>query len=155
MGIEIERKFLVDHKQWDQLSKPTGIKMQQGYIVDDEDRTVRLRITDEQAYLTFKSGTTGISRNEYEYEIPVNEAIELFEQFVKTRLEKTRYCIDYKNKLWEVDVFAGDNEGLIVAEIELDSEDEQFELPLWVTQEVSRDGRYFNSSLSAHPFKIW
>jgi adenylate cyclase len=155
MGIEIERKFLVDHKQWERLAKPAGIKMQQGYIVDEIDRTVRLRITNEQAYLTFKSGTTGISRKEYEYEIPVKEATELFEQFVKTRLEKTRYCIDYKNKVWEVDVFAGDNEGLIVAEIELDSEDEQFELPPWASKEVSGEARYFNSSLSAHPFKTW
>ncbi len=92
MGIEIERKFLVDDELWAQLSKPAGVNMQQGYIVDDGDRTVRLRITNQQAYLTFKSGAAGISRNEYEYEIPVNEATKLFDQFVKTRLEKTRYC---------------------------------------------------------------
>jgi adenylate cyclase len=155
MGIEIERKFLVDHKQWQQLTKPIGIKMQQGYVINEDDRTIRLRITDTQAYLTFKSGTTGISRNEYEYDILVSEAIQLFEQFVKTGLEKTRYCITYEGKLWEVDVFEGDNEGLIVAEIELDSEDEQFEHPPWVTVEVSGEEKYYNSSLSAHPFKNW
>jgi len=155
MGIEIERKFLVDDERWEQLPKPAGIKMKQGYIVNDEDRTVRLRITEEHAFLTFKGGTIGISRNEYEYEIPFNEATELFEQFVKTQLEKTRYCVDYKNKIWEVDVFAGDNEGLIVAEIELGSEGEQFELPPWVSREVSGEDRYFNSSLTAHPFKTW
>ncbi|MBC7400247.1 MAG: CYTH domain-containing protein [Mucilaginibacter sp.] len=155
MGIEIERKFLVDHKQWQQLPKPAGIKMQQGYMVNEDDRTIRLRIADKQAYLTFKSGTTGISRNEYEYEIPFNEATDLFAQFVKSGLEKTRYCITYATKLWEVDVFEGDNEGLVVAEIELDSEDEQFEHPPWVTIEVSGDGRYYNSSLSTHPFKNW
>ena len=155
MGIEIERKFLVDHKQWQQVPKPAGIKMQQGYMVNEEDRTVRLRIADKHAYLTFKSGTAGISRNEYEYEIPVAEAAELFDQFVKTGLEKTRYCITYADKLWEVDVFEGDNQGLVVAEIELHSEDEKFEHPSWVTIEVSGDDRYYNSSLSVHPFKNW
>jgi adenylate cyclase len=155
MGIEIERKYLVDHEQWRQLPKPAGAKLQQGYMVDEPDRTIRLRLADEQAYLTFKSGTTGISRNEYEYEIPVNDAAELFERFVKTRLEKTRYCITYKSKLWEIDVFEGDNEGLIVAEIELESEDEQFELPPWVTIEVSEDDKYYNSCLSVRPFKTW
>ncbi|MES2375145.1 MAG: CYTH domain-containing protein [Bacteroidota bacterium] len=155
MGIEIERKFLVDHKQWQQLPKPAGTKMQQGYMVNENDRTIRLRITDKQAYLTFKSGTAGISRNEYEYEIPVNEAAQLFAQFVKTGLEKTRYCITYETKLWEVDVFEGDNQGLVVAEIELDSDDEQFEHPPWVTVEVSGEEKYYNSSLSTHPFKNW
>jgi adenylate cyclase len=155
MGIEIERKFLVDHKQWQQLDKPTGIKMQQGYMVNEDNRTIRLRIADKQAYVTFKSGTTGISRNEHEYRIPVNEATQLFDVFVKAGLQKTRYYITYAGKLWEVDVFEGDNEGLVVAEIELDSEDEKFEHPPWVTIEVSGDERYYNSSLSVHPFKNW
>jgi adenylate cyclase len=155
MGIEIERKFLVDHQQWQQLSKPAGNKLRQGYILDDIDRTIRLRIADQQAYLTFKSGTAGISRNEYEYQIPVNEAEELFDQFVKSRLEKTRYCITYNYKLWEVDVFEGENQGLIVAEIELNSEHEQFDLPPWVTTEVSGDERYYNSCLAVKPFKTW
>lgn len=155
MGIEIERKFLVDHKQWQQLPKPAGIKMQQGYIVNEADRTIRLRVTDKEAYLTFKSGTAGISRTEYEYEIPVNDGIQLFTQFVKSGLAKTRYCIPYKNKLWEVDVFEGDNSGLVVAEIELEHEDEQFVHPPWVTVEVSGEEKYYNSSLSIHPFKNW
>ena len=155
MAIEIERKFLVDYNKWQAADKPAGSKLKQGYIVDDGNRTVRLRIAGDTAYLTFKSGTTGISRNEYEYEIPVNDAAELFKQFVKTSLEKTRYCIPHDNKLWEVDVFEGDNEGLIIAEIELDSEDEQFALPPWVGREVSGDARYYNSSLSVTPFKTW
>lgn len=155
MGIEIERKFLVDAAQWNQVAKPAGQKLQQGYIVDDDNRTVRLRIAGNAAYLTFKSGTTGISRHEYEYAIPVNDATHLFEQFVKTGLEKTRYCITYAGKLWEVDVFEGENEGLIVAEIELDSEDEQFDLPPWAGLEVSDDARYYNSSLSVKPYKTW
>ncbi|MFD2872086.1 CYTH domain-containing protein [Mucilaginibacter ximonensis] len=154
MGIEIERKFLVDHKKWEAADKPEGQKMQQGYIVNEQDRTIRLRIAGDIAYLTFKSGK-GISRHEFEYEIPANEATELFRQFVKTGIEKTRYHITYADKLWEVDVFEGDNEGLIVAEIELDNEYEQFELPPWAGQEVSHDGRYYNSSLSVNPFKNW
>ncbi len=155
MGIEIERKFLVDHKQWQQLTKPAGTKMQQGYMVNEADRTIRLRITDKQAYLTFKSGTAGISRNEYEYEIPVNEGTQLFARFVKTGLEKTRYCLTYEGKLWEVDVFEGDNAGLVVAEVELEHEDEQFVYPPWVTVEVSGEEKYYNSSLSVNPFKNW
>ncbi|MDB5155314.1 MAG: hypothetical protein JWR50_21 [Mucilaginibacter sp.] len=155
MGIEIERKFLVDHEQWDKINKPVGNKLLQGYIVDDDNKTIRLRISDSQAWLTFKSGTAHISRTEHEYEVPVNEAIELFERFVKTRLEKTRYCITYKSKLWEMDVFEGDNAGLIIAEIELDSEDEQFELPPWIGSEVTGQDQYYNSSLSHRPFKTW
>jgi len=154
MGIEIERKFLVDHEKWGAADKPPGRKIQQGYIVDESHRTMRLRITDDSAYLTFKSGK-GLSRHEFEYEIPTDEAAHLFKDFVKTGLEKTRYDINYAGKLWEVDVFEGDNQGLIVAEIELDSEDEQFELPPWAGKEVSDDGRYYNSSLSAKPFKSW
>ena len=155
MGIEIERKFLVNHDKWAATDKPAGQKLQQGYIVDDESRTLRLRIAGNAAYLTFKSGTAGISRHEYEYSIPVTDAAELFKQFVKTGLEKTRYCLNHAGKLWEVDVFAGENEGLIIAEIELDSEDEKFELPQWVGLEVSHDARYYNSSLSAKPYKSW
>jgi adenylate cyclase len=155
MGIEIERKFLVDQTKWQQQDKPEGTVMRQGYIVNRQDKTVRLRIAGDKAYLTFKSGTSGISRNEYEYEIAASEAAELFEQFVETGLEKTRYCISFKNKLWEIDVFAGDNDGLVVAEIELESEDEDFELPPWAGQEVSEDERYYNSSLSVNPYKNW
>lgn len=155
MGIEIERKFLVDRANWVQQEKPAGTVMRQGYMLNHKSKTVRLRIAGDKAYLTFKSGTSGISRNEYEYEIPFSDATELFEQFVETGLNKTRYCVTYKDKLWEVDVFEGDNEGLMVAEIELDSEDEAFELPPWAGQEVSDDERYYNSSLSVNPYKSW
>jgi adenylate cyclase len=155
MGIEIERKFLVDETMWKHVSKPEGIIMQQGYIVNEPGKTVRLRITGDSGYLTFKSGTLGISRNEYEFKIPVEEARELYEQFVESGLQKTRYNITFKDKLWEVDVFEGDNHGLIVAEIELDSEDEIFETPPWAGQEVSEDDRYYNSSLSINPYKNW
>jgi adenylate cyclase len=155
MGIEIERKFLVKHNIWQQEPQTKGTEMRQGYMVNQTSKAVRLRIAGARAYLTFKSGTKGISRAEFEYEIPVDDARELYDQFVETGLEKTRYNITYRDKLWEVDVFSGDNEGLIVAEIELDTEDEQFDLPPWVGQEVSFDERYYNSNLSVNPFKNW
>ncbi len=155
MGIEIERKFLVDKNQWERLSKSEGTRIKQGYLVNDNGKTIRLRIASGRAYITFKGPASGSRRNEYEYEIPVNDGIELFNLFVKTHIEKTRYNINYKNKVWEADVFSGDNQGLIVAEIELEREDEQFELPPWVTIEVTGQEKYYNSSLSTHPFKKW
>jgi adenylate cyclase len=155
MGIEIERKFLVNKQKWEQVPKPAGEKLRQGYMLNNKDKTIRLRITPVTAYLTFKSGTRGISRNEYEYEIPIDDASELYEQFVITGLEKTRYCVSFEDKLWEVDVFFGDNDGLIIAEIELDAEDELFELPPWVTEEVTGQEKYYNSSLSVRPYKGW
>lgn len=155
MGIEIERKFLVNTTLWQQVDKPAGKYIKQGYIVNKAGRTVRLRITDDNAWLTFKGETTGISRSEYEYMIPVNDAVEMFEQFVDAHIEKIRYYINHAGKLWEVDEFLGDNAGLLVAEIELKYEDEQFELPPWVAIEVSSDERYYNASLAVYPFKKW
>ncbi|MFD2147134.1 CYTH domain-containing protein [Mucilaginibacter antarcticus] len=155
MGIEIERKFLVKHDIWQQQAKPAGTVMRQGYVVNETGKTIRLRITDTKAYITFKSGTQGISRAEFEYEIPVADATELFDLFVESGIEKTRYNITYQDKIWEVDVFSGDNQGLIVAEIELDTENEKFELPPWAGPEVSDDEHYYNSSLSVTPFQKW
>jgi len=155
MGIEIERKFLVDKNQWERLTKPEGTHIKQGYMVNDNDKTIRVRIASERAYITFKGPVSGSKRSEYEYEIPVNDGIELLGQFAKTYIEKTRYRINFKNKVWEADAFLGDNEGLIVAEIELEREDEQFELPPWITIEVTSQEKYYNSGLSTHPFKKW
>ncbi|MDB5032739.1 CYTH domain-containing protein [Mucilaginibacter sp.] len=155
MGIEIERKFLVDAIQWQQLSKPVGSNFKQGYIVNDAAKTIRVRITDQYACLTFKGETLGFTRSEYEYTIPVEDGIEMLEKFAGPIIQKTRYCINFESKLWEVDVFSGDNEGLIVAEIELKQETEQFKLPPWVTQEVTGQEKYYNSNLSTHPFKKW
>jgi adenylate cyclase len=155
MGIEIERKFLVDHDQWEPLARPEGVILKQGYLIADANKTIRVRTTGKQAYITFKGAASGISRAEYEYEIPVQDGTELLEQFAKSIINKTRYCISFANKVWEVDVFEGDNEGLIVAEIELEAEDELIELPPWVTQEVTNREEYYNSSLSVHPFKSW
>ncbi|MES2266296.1 MAG: CYTH domain-containing protein [Bacteroidota bacterium] len=155
MPTEIERKFLVDHTKWDQLKKPDGKLYKQGYILSEEKRTVRIRVTDTAAYITLKGASTGISRSEYEYSIPVDEGIEILQNFAISSIEKIRYNINYLGHLWEVDVFSGVNHGLIVAEIELDSEDEAFEKPDWIGGEVSHDSRYTNASLSVHPYKDW
>ena len=155
MAIEIERKFLVDKEKWQQLEKPVPMHLRQGYIFSDENKTIRIRVADDQAFITIKGSTTGMSRSEFEYTIPADEGIQLLDSFAVSELEKYRYNITFAGKLWEVDVFLGDNQGLLVAEIELDSEDEEFELPVWVTTEVTGDKRYYNSKLSTHPFKNW
>jgi CYTH domain-containing protein len=156
MGVEIERKFLVDHDAWHKLDKPQGTHYRQGYILSDGNKVVRVRVAGPHSYLTLKGrGANNISRSEYEYEIPLTDGEELLTTFAKNGTQKTRYRIPYEGFTWEVDEFSGDNEGLIVAEIELHHEDEQFEKPAWVTQEVTDDGRYANSNLAVHPFKDW
>ncbi|MFD0764258.1 CYTH domain-containing protein [Mucilaginibacter lutimaris] len=155
MPTEIERKFLVDHSRWEQIVKPAGNLYKQGYILSEEKRTVRIRVTDTAAYITFKGASTGISRSEYEYTIPVDEGNEILQNFATSTIEKVRYNIYHGGHLWEVDVFSGVNEGLIVAEIELQSEGEAFEKPDWAGREVSHDGRYTNASLSLNPYKNW
>ncbi|HVW16149.1 MAG TPA: CYTH domain-containing protein [Mucilaginibacter sp.] len=155
MGVEIERKFLVDHAAWGRLNKPAGVRYKQGYMLNEKDRTVRIRVSDDRAYLNLKSRSTAVSRKEYEYEIPLRDGLEILEHFTQNHIEKVRYDIPFSGKTWEVDVFEGDNAGLIVAEIELKSEDEEFEKPTWVTAEVTDDARYTNASLVKHPFKTW
>ncbi len=155
MPTEIERKFLVSHEKWNALTKPRGNLYKQGYILSEEKRTVRIRVTPDAAYITLKGASTGISRSEYEYNIPITEGNEILENFATSTVEKTRYNINYAGHLWEVDVFAGDNTGLIVAEIELEHEGEPFEKPDWAEAEVSHDSRYTNASLSVKPYKDW
>ncbi|EHQ29210.1 CYTH domain-containing protein [Mucilaginibacter paludis] len=155
MGVEIERKFLVNHGKWNQLNKPAGTAFRQGYMVKEADKTVRVRVAGNQAYITIKGKSKGISRSEYEYEIPVDDAGELLSAFCEAVIYKTRYCITFAGKLWEIDVFDRDNEGLIMAEIELDDEAETFDLPDWVETEVTGDDRYYNSNLSINPYKNW
>jgi CYTH domain-containing protein len=155
MGVEIERKFLVDHEKWDRVYKPEGTHYRQGYLLSNGKETVRVRISDKEGFLNLKSKVSQMSRKEYEYKIPLQDGIEILDAFTKHGTEKTRYRIPVSGKTWEVDVFVGDNEGLIVAEIELESEDEKFEKPDWVTNEVTDDGRYTNSSLSINPYKNW
>ena len=152
MSVEIERKFLVNEK-W----QPEGrsIHVKQGYLPGTGPMLVRVRQEDRRAFLTLKGRTEGITRSEYEYEIPMTDAGELLERCERPIIEKTRYLIPAGAHTWEVDVFAGANEGLIVAEIELASEDEPFARPAWLGREVSDDPRYYNSNLAAHPYSAW
>lgn len=155
MPLEIERKFLVHHDQWNQLEKPLGNHFRQGYLLTDPQKTIRVRQTDNQGFITIKGISVGASRKEFEYEIPHLEAKELLDEFAVSELSKVRYKIEFGNHLWEVDVFSGENEGLIVAEIELQSEDEIFQIPNWIDVEVTSEEKYYNSNLTVNPFKNW
>jgi adenylate cyclase len=155
MGVEIERKFLVDTEKWQQAVKPAGTYYRQGYLLIEDKRTIRVRVTDKQAFITIKGATAGISRKEFEYEIPVADGTELLNGFAISEIEKIRYRLYFGNKLWEIDDFLGDNSGLLVAEIELQQENEGFDLPDWITLEVSHDAKYYNSNLSKNPYKNW
>lgn len=155
MAIEIEKKFLINHNKWHELVKPKGKRYRQGYLLHDKYKTIRVRLSDTNAFITIKGKTTGATRNEFEYSIPIADAKQLLDNFADNEISKTRYEIYYKDKLWEVDVFHGENEGLIIAEIELESEDEQFDVPDWVTEEVTDDPRYYNANLAMLPFKQW
>lgn len=155
MPFEIERKFLVDHSKWNNVPKHKKSLIRQGYILSEPSRTIRVRVTDNKGFMTLKGKTRGATRPEFEYEIPVNEAQEILRLFCNSVIEKTRYYIHFNGKTWEIDVFEGDNEGLIIAEIELDSENEQFELPEWIEKEVTQEEKYYNSLLSERPYKSW
>lgn len=155
MAKEIERKYLVDHKKWQQVEKPQGDLYRQGYLVTDPNKTVRVRLSQSKAFLTIKGISIGATRSEYEYEIPIEDAKELLESFSISELSKIRFKIMHEHKVWEVDEFLGDNIGLIVAEIELKSEDEEFDLPDWLTMEVTGDEKYYNSCLTTEPYKNW
>ena len=155
MGIEIELKFLVDQEAWKSVEKPVGVHYQQGYIPSDDNCTVRVRIAGTHGYITLKGRTKGISRSEFEYEIPLVDANAMLKQFTQNGTEKIRYKFPAGNRVWEVDEFLGPNKGLIVAEIELENEHEIFEKPDWITNEVTDDMRYANSNLAIHPFLEW
>ncbi|WP_153800133.1 CYTH domain-containing protein [Foetidibacter luteolus] len=155
MAQEIERRYLVDHYRWQQLSKPEGQLYRQGYLLTDPNKAIRVRITPTKGFLTIKGLSIGATRPEYEYEIPVDEAKELIDNFSATELSKIRYKLEVDNKVWEVDEFLGNNTGLIIAEIELTSEDEQFYVPVWVGKEVTGEEKYYNSNLTILPFKDW
>jgi adenylate cyclase len=154
MSTEIERKFLVAGPGW--KNGAVGRRFRQGYLSVEEERTVRVRAVDDQAWLTVKGLTTGFTRVEYEYPIPASDARELLDTLChQPIIDKTRYEIRHAGHLWEVDEFHGANEGLVVAEIELRSEQEAFERPAWLGAEVSDDPRYFNANLIRHPFRDW
>lgn len=154
-NFEIERKFLIIHDLWNNFEKPKGEIYIQGYIHNKSGKTVRVRIAGNKGVLTIKGKSKGISRKEFEYNIPVEDAKILIEQFTENQIIKKRYKVNFKGHLWEIDEFDGNNKGLIIAEIELKSEDEIFELPEWVGKEVSDNKHYYNSYLSKRPYKSW
>lgn len=154
MPLEIERKFLVVGDAWRSLGE--GTLYRQGYLASEPRRTVRVRIAGEQAFLTIKGASEGISRSEYEYPIPLDHANEMLDHLCdRPLIEKTRHKIPYGGWLWEVDEFWGDNEGLIMAEVELPDDRQEVTLPVWIGEEVSHDPRYYNSSLAKNPYKRW
>jgi CYTH domain-containing protein len=155
MALEIERKFLVNGDFRSEVVEATRIV--QGYLCSAPGRTVRIRTRDSKAYITIKgsAGSKGFTRYEWEKEIPLEEAEELLLLCEQTLIEKTRYLIKHGNHLFEVDEFSGENAGLIIAEVELKSEDEYFEKPAWLGKEVTGDIRYYNSYLSGNPYSRW
>ena len=154
MAQEIERKFLVAGDAWRALAE--GVVYRQGYLSTVADRTVRVRSVGAKGYLTVKGITVGATRTEFEYEIPLADAdVMLDELCIRPLIEKTRHKIALDGLVWEVDVFAGDNHGLVVAEVELAREDQAFRLPDWIGEEVTDDPRYYNANLVAHPYKAW
>lgn len=155
MASEIERKFLLLNDDW-KVVADQGTRFVQGYLIGSRKASVRVRIEGDRAFLNIKSATLGITRREFEYPVPVDEAQAMLEELCeKPLISKTRYCLHYGQHEWEVDVFDGDNTGLIVAEIELARVDETFEKPVWLGNEVSDDARYYNVSLVKHPYKDW
>ena len=154
MAREIERKFLVRDKRYRQLAEP--ISCRQGYLSTAKERIVRVRVEGDKAYLTVKGATSGIMRTEYEYEIPPSEAEEMLERLCeKPIIEKDRYEIEYDGMIWQVDEFHGPNEGLVVAEVQLDRQDQKITLPDWIGEEVSHEPKYFNSNLVQNPYSNW
>ena len=145
--MEIERKFLVDKKTWDLVVKPKPKKIIQAYLFRSPEKTIRVRTKGDKGFLTIKGKTTGISRSEFEYEIPLEEAEQLISEFADKVILKNRYEIKVGDHLWEIDEFHGKLEGLLLAEIELSFEAEEFELPTWVKTDVSTDENYYNSQL--------
>jgi len=152
MPVEIERKFLIDKNKLPELTN--GDKIIQGYICNQENKSVRIRIRSHEAFITIKSGKNSIFRLEYEYKIPMKDAIEMLD-ICDEKIEKTRYIIPQGILYWEIDVFHAKNEGLIVAEIELNTIEQKIELPAWIKQEVSEDTKYLNACLIKNPFTNW
>jgi len=154
MGQEIERKFLVKGDSWRARAK--GTTYRQGYLNSVKERTVRIRTVGDKAFLTIKGLTVGATRTEYEYEIPMADCNAMLDTLAERPLiEKKRYKVGFGGLTWEVDEFFGDNAGLIVAEVELKSEEQTLKKPDWIGEEVTRDPRYFNANLIKHPYSKW
>jgi adenylate cyclase len=155
MGTEIERKFLVINDNW-RMTADTCINVIQGYFTTDKKCSIRVRLSGDKANLNIKSATLGVTRAEFDYPIPAAEAQEMLELLcIKPLIEKKRYLVHFGQHLWEVDVFSGENKGLVVAEIELAHIDEDFIRPDWIGAEVSHDPRYYNVCLVKKPYKNW
>ena len=155
MPIEIERKFLLADESW-RRQADAGIKMCQGYLSNNSKSSIRVRISGDKAALNIKSATPGCVRREYEYAVPLAEAAEMLHDLChETLIEKVRYHVDYAGFIWEIDVFSGLNQGLVVAEIELEDINQEFPRPAWLGREVSDEIRYYNSHLAAYPYCRW
>ncbi|MGI6657676.1 MAG: CYTH domain-containing protein [Desulfobulbus sp.] len=154
MGTEIEHKFLLANDNWRGLAP--GVDYRQGYLCATPERTVRVRIAGDQGFLTIKGPDSGLSRAEYEYPIPHADALALLDTLCpRPQIEKKRHTIHHDGFIWEVDEFFGENQGLVVAEIELEYEGQKFSRPDWVGEEVSGDSRYANAALCLHPYSRW
>jgi CYTH domain-containing protein len=147
VGVEIERKFLVDKSKWEKVKPAQGTSIVQGYITKEINRTVRVRIRAQQGFLTVKGKTIGAERAEFEYEIPLSEAREMLNTLCDKLIDKIRYEVVYAGKTWEVDEFYSPNKGLILAEVELIKADEAIKLPSWITEEVTEDPAYYNANM--------
>ena len=154
MGIEIERKFLLKNMNWRKLSNE-GITIKQGYLNTNHERTCRVRIKGTKGFLTIKGKSINAKRLEFEYEIPKEDAMQLIKLCEEPIIQKIRYELNQNGNTWEIDVFEGENEGLILAEIELNCENETITIPDWIGKEVTNDKKYFNSSLVKIPFSRW
>ena len=154
MALEIERKFLVRDDSW--KMEASGVLYRQGYLSTDRQRTVRVRVAGDHAFLTIKGPSAGIARAEYEYAIPLDDANEMLDTLcIQPLIEKRRYTLPFAGLVWEIDEFFGDNAGLVVAEVELTDASQAIEFPPWVGIEVSGDPRYFNANLIARPYRSW
>lgn len=153
MGVEIERKFLTKNDNW-RHSATSSCRMKQGYL-NEIGNTIRIRLAGDRAFLTIKGKTKGISRLEFEYEVPVSDAEQLFTLCQTPSVEKIRHKVPFEGHIFEVDEFLGQNEGLTVAEVELNSENEDVSLPEWIGEDVTADKRYRNTHLAKKPFKQW
>ena len=155
MGLETERKFLLANDAWRALATDSR-RYCQGYLCADRERAVRVRIAGESAFLTIKGGGAGASRLEFEYPLPLEDAKTLLDRLAeKPLIEKIRHIVPYGGLIWEVDEFFGLNEGLTLAELELESEEQPFEKPAWIGEEVTADPRYYNASLVKNPYRDW
>lgn len=155
MPTETEHKYLVDPQRWKSVKPEKSLRVKQAYLHSDPTKTIRVRVMGGQGFITIKGKTTGASRTEYEYEIPLQDAEELIAGFTTNLVEKIRHYVNFAGKTWEVDEFGGLNAGLLMAEIELGDEQEQYDLPEWVLENITTDKRYSNSNLAIRPFSTW